>query len=195
MKYSDYAKTWKGSLTENKLSRYAMMALVLSNVILAMIAFGRNETVVMIPPGIHERVEIGVSEGTPGIKEVWGTQVAMLMGNATPRNVEYISDQLGKLLSPGTFNSVQEALAAQSKRIEEENITVQFTPNQVFHLPAEDIVVVSGEYTMRGMRGAQQRMVRTYEIGVQIENYMVRVDSLKVYEGPWSANRQKDGAK
>lgn len=193
MKYSDYAKTWKGSLTENKLARYAMMALVLSNVILAMIAFGRNETVVMIPPGINEQVAIGASEGTPGIKEVWATQVAMLMGNATPRNVEYIGSQLGKLLAPGVFNSVQESLAAQSKRIADENLTVQFTPNQVFHLPAEDIVVVSGEYSLRGMRGAEQRMVRTYEIGIRIRNYMVRVESLNVYEGPWSADRKKGG--
>lgn len=195
MKYSDYLKTWKGSLTENRLGRYAMMALVLSNVILAMIAFGRNETIVMIPPGVDERVEIGASQGTPGIKEVWGTQVAMLMGNATPRNVEYIADQLGKLLSPGVFNSVEEALAAQSKRIADENLTVQFTPNQVFHLPDEDIVVVSGEYSLRGMRGAQQRMVRTYEIGVRIRNYMVRVESLNVYEGPWSADRKKGSDK
>lgn len=191
MKYSDYLKTWRGSLTENKLSRYAMMALVLSNVILAMIAFGRNETVVMIPPGINEQVAIGASEGTPGIKEVWATQVAMLMGNATPRNVEYIGSQLGKLMAPGVFNSVQESLAAQSKRIADENMTVQFTPNQVFHEPVRDVVIVSGEYSLRGMRGAEQRMVRTYEIGVRIRNYMVRVESFDVYEGPWSAERKK----
>lgn len=195
MRYSDYLKTWRGSLTENKLARYAMMALVISNVILSMIAFGRNETVVMIPPGISEEVAIGASEGTPGLKEVWGAQVAMLMGNATPRNVEYIGSQLGKLMAPGVFNAVQESLAAQSKRIADENMTIQFTPNQVFHEPVRDVVVVSGEYSLRGMRGAEQRMVRTYEIGVRIRNYMVRVESFDVYEGPWSAERKASAEK
>ena len=189
MKMATYYKSWKGSLEENRMGRYVMVGLMLSNLILAMIAFGRNETVVMVPPGISERVAIGASEGSPGIKEMWGVQVAMLMGNATPRNVAYIGDQVGKILSPAVFNQVQEALAAQSKRIADENLTIQFTPNQVFHLPSKDVVVVSGEYSLRGMRGAEQRMVRTYEIGVRIRNYMVRVDSFEVYEGPWSADR------
>lgn len=186
MKAGAYFKTFHGALKENAFTRPLMGALIVSNLLMAMIAFGRNETIVMVPPGIDERVQIGVSEGSPGLKEAWGTHIAMLMGNATPRTANYLSEQLGRLSSPRLFQQIQEQIDKQAKALTDEGMSVSFVPNSTFYLPSRDVVVVSGEYMLRGMRGMERSMVRTYEIGVRIQDYRVRMDSLDVYEGPWT---------
>lgn len=186
MKAKDYFSTFHGALKENSWSRPIIGALVVANLLLSMMAFGKSETIVMIPPGIDERVEIGVSEGSPGIKEAWGTHIAMLMGNATPRTAEFLSEQLGKLSSPRLFQQIQEQIDKQADTLKEEGMSVSFVPNTTFYLPSRDVVIVSGEYTLKGMRGMERSMVRTYEVGVRIQDYRVRMDSLDVYEGPWS---------
>jgi conjugal transfer pilus assembly protein TraE len=194
VKAQEYFKTFHGALKENQFTRPIIGALIASNLLVSIIAFGRNETVVMVPPGLDERVEIGVSEGSPGLKEAWGTHIAMLMGNATPRTATYLSEQLGRLSSPRLFQQIQEQIDKQAKALTDEGMSVSFVPNATFYLPSRDVVIVSGEYMLRGMRGMERSMVRTYEIGVRIQDYRVRMDSFDVYEGPWNERIEAERA-
>lgn len=194
MRLGTFLNDWQGALKENRLSRMVIGALIVSNLLLAMMAFGKNETVVLLPPGLDERVEIGVSEGSPGLKEAWGTHIAMLMGNATPMTAPFMSEQLGKIASPRLFQSLQEQIAEQAKKMADDGLSVSFIPTMTFYLPSRDVVIVSGEYALRGMRGMERSMVRTYEIGVRVQDYRVRMESLEVYEGAWSQAKEEERA-
>lgn len=195
MKMADRFKTLKGALEENKVSRYVLLVLAVANVLLAILAFGRDQMVVMVPPNLSEKVEISESQASSGLKESWATYVAMMMGNVTPRNAAYLSELVGKIVAPNIYKDFLESISEQTKLIEDEQLTLQFTPSQVFYLPEKDVVVVSGEFSLRGMRDVEKRMVRTYEIGIAIKNYRVQINSFAVYEGPWNPAREETEAK
>lgn len=195
MNLGNYLKDWQGALKENRISRVMIAALSVSNLVLAMMAFGKSETIVMLPPGLNERVEIGVSNGSPGLKEAWGTHVALMLGNATPLTAPFLAEQMGRITSPRLYQSIQEQLAAQAKTLKDEGLSVSFTPTTTFVLPERDVVVVSGQYMLRGMRGMERTMVRTYEVGVRIKDYRVRVETLDVYEGAWSQAKEVERQK
>jgi len=37
-------------------------------------------------------------------------------------------------------------------------------------------------------------MLRTYEIGIDVQNFRVRVDSLEVYEGAWNPVKEQQSS-
>jgi|GEM_PF-1432826 conjugal transfer pilus assembly protein TraE len=191
MKLEQYSRTLKGALQENKLTRYVMLGLVVSNVVLAMGMVSKDETVVMVPPDISQEARLASNSANAALKETWATHVAMQLGNVTPRTAAYVSEQLGKIVSPPVYQPFMESLAEQAQRIKDDQITIQFSPTHVFYVQEKDVVVVSGEYAVRGMRAAEKRSIRTYEIGIEVKNYHVIVSSLSAYEGPWAPARDE----
>lgn len=189
MKITEYARTLGGALQENKLTRYVLLGLVLANVVLAFIALTKKDVIVLVPPGLTQRSELAENQASAGVKESWATYIAMTLGNVTPRTAPYLTETLGKVIAPRAYKTLLNNINEQTRVIEDQQVTVQFVPNEVFYLPESDVVVVSGEFTLRGMRDAEKHLVRTYEIGMTVQDYMVRMDSLKVYEGPWSPDR------
>lgn len=191
MKFDQYLKTWQGSLSENKFNRYVLLTMAITNLVLAMFVMSKNQTVVMVPPNLSAEAKVADNSADAGYKEAWATHIAMMLGNVTPRSAPYISDQIGKLMGPQVYRKMMDGITAQAQKITDEQLTVQFVPNQAFYLPEKDVVVVSGEYTIRGMQDSEEKMIRTFEIGVDVHEHLVRVDSFEVYEGAWSAQREE----
>jgi len=195
MKLSDYLKTWNGALMENRVSRWLMMALAISNVVLVMLMTTVNQTVVLVPPTLVQEASVSEHAASAGYKEAWATHVAMLLGNVTPRTAPYVSEHVGKLMGPKVYHRMMEGITEQTARIGAEQLTIQFSPTTAFYLAERDVVVVTGEYVIRGMHSAENRMLRTYEIGVDVQNFRVRVDSLDIYEGAWNPVKEQQSGK
>jgi conjugal transfer pilus assembly protein TraE len=191
MNYSEYLKSWKGSLAENKYSRYIILTMAIANLVLVMVALSKDQTVVLVPPELTRESKVASKQADAGYKEAWATHVAMMLGNVTPRTAKYVSEQVGKLMGPRVYRQMMDGITEQAKRIEDDQLTIQFAPNTAFYLPEKDVVVVTGEYTLRGMQDSEERMLRTYEIGIDVNNYAVRVDSMEVYEGAWTPQREE----
>lgn len=190
MKLDQFLKTREGALSENKLSRPIILIQMIVILVLATLVMGKETVVVMVPPTVDREVTVGPAEASPGMKEAWGAWFATTLGNVTPRTAPGLSEMLGRVMAPQTYNEMMSSVAEQADRMARDQLSISFVPNQVFHVADKDVVVVSGEYTIRGMRDAEQRMVRTYEIGVRFRSYMPSVVSLEVYEGPWTADRE-----
>jgi conjugal transfer pilus assembly protein TraE len=191
MKLDQYTRTLQGALQENKLTRYVLLGLTLSNVVLVFALATKGETVVMVPPEITQEARLASNNANAALKEAWASQVAMQLGNVTPRTAAYVSEQLGKIVAPSAYQPFMESLAEQADRIKDEQLTIQFAPTHVFYVAEKDLVVVSGEYAVRGLRDSEKRSVRTYEIGLDVKNYQVSVTSLTAYDGPWAPAREE----
>ena len=192
MKLDQYFNTLKGALQENKLTRYVMVGLAFSNAVLAMALFGKNETIVMVPPTLTGEAKLSNNKANASLKESWAAYVVMQLANVTPRTADFVGEQVGKFMSPLAYSGFMQSLAEQTSRIKEDNITIQFSPTHVFYVEEKDIVVISGEYAIRGMRSSEKRSLRTYEVGISISNYQVRIASLNAYEGPWKPMREEE---
>lgn len=191
MKFDQYLKTWRGALAENKHSRYIILILVITNLVLAVYATSKTTTVVLVPPHLKREASLAENTADAGYKEAWATYVAMMLGNVTPKTAPYVSETVGKLMSPAVYRLMMDGITEQANRIATEQITVQFVPTQTFYNVEQDVVVVTGEYVIRGVQSAEQRSLRTYEIGIDVSDYTARVDSIKAYSGAWNAQREE----
>lgn len=191
MKLNAYFRTLKGAVHENKLHRILLFALVFSNAVLAIAVFSKDETVVVVPPTLSTESKLSANKANAGLKEAWASFIVMQISNVTPRTADYVGTQVGKFIAPAAYATFMSDLANQARRIKEDNITVQFSPIQVFYVEERDIVVVSGEYVIRGVRDAESKSLRTYEIGLNVQNYQVSIDSITAYEGPWAPMREE----
>ncbi|MHB8446817.1 MAG: TraE/TraK family type IV conjugative transfer system protein [Rudaea sp.] len=194
MKAETYRDSFEGMRSERRSTRLTLMGLTLALVLCLFYIVTREATVVLVPPGLNEKGDITKNDANSAVKEAWGAYIAESLGNVTPQNADFVARNLGSLIDPGVYKKLMSVVGQQAQLIKDEQVTIQFADNAVFYVPSKDIVVVSGEYTMRGMRDEETRKVMTYELGLRVRNYHVALTSLDLYEGPWrpGADREKE---
>jgi hypothetical protein len=67
--------------------------------------------------------------------------------------------------------------------LKEEQLTIAFDPMNSRWDPARNSVLITGEHRIRGLRGAERREVKTYEMRFVVSNYRVLLDHLDVHDG------------
>lgn len=196
MKADTYSGSYEGLMRERKFSRPIILVLAIALLLCVFALMGRDRTVVVVPPGLVGEGDISSNSAGPNVKEAFAAYVATLVGNVTPRSVDYVTQSIGKIVDSRSYKDLIAVVKEQAELVKNEQVTIQFSPTSVFYVPGDDYVAVSGEYAVRGMRDAEKRLIRTYEIGVKVRNYTTYVTSLDVYDGPWRprGQRQKDGA-
>lgn len=195
MKINQYLETFRGAKQANKLSGLIIAGLLLSNLLLVFMLNNKDTIVTMSPPLSSQDEWLSKGDASMGMKESWGEYIAILLGNTTPRSIAGMSPIIGKVAAPGAYSSLMGALADLKREVEQEQLELQFSPSDVRYIPSRDVVAVSGELRMRGLRGDERRFVRTYEIGIRFRNYMPQMTSLEIYEGPLKVGgNQPEGA-
>jgi len=195
MKATDYRNSFDGMRDERRSTRLIILFLAGALLLSMFYIISRDESIAMIPPGLTEKGLISKTTANSAVKEAWGAYIAESLGNVTPENADFVAKNLGSLIDPSVYKKLMEVIGQQSQLIKDEQVTLQFVTNAVFYVPSKDIVVVSGEYTIRGMRQEETRNVRTYEIGLRVRNYNVALTSLDLYEGPWRPGVDRDKVK
>ncbi|MHB8742090.1 MAG: TraE/TraK family type IV conjugative transfer system protein [Sulfuricaulis sp.] len=194
MKAEIYRDSFEGMRSERRMTRLTLLGLTLALVLCLFYIATREATVVLVPPGLTEKGDITKNDANSAVKEAWGAYIAETLGNVTPQNADFVARNLGSLIDPAVYKKLMSVIGQQAQLIKDEQVTIQFADNAVFYVPSKDIVVVSGEYTMRGMRDEETRKVMTYELGLRVRNYHVALTSLDLYEGPWrpGVDREKE---
>ena len=194
MKLTDYLRTREGALTENKFGRITIAILALANVILVGGLATKTQTVVLVPPTLEERSVIAANEASDETKVAWGLYLAGTLGNVTPRSSEFLKTNVSRFLSPRLYRSVVDGIEQQAAQIREEQITLQFMPTLARYDAEIEKVVVTGELVIRGLRGAERREIRTYEMGFIVRDYTVLLDELRVIDGAWAKDKGKEAS-
>lgn len=195
MKLSTYWASWDATRLENRFGRFVMILLSAATLLLAIAVLNKDPIVVQIPPGLTDKGTVMVDEASESVKESWAMYFADQLGNVTPRTADFVDKKLAPHLSTAISAQVRQLIAAQAKEVKDEQVTIQFSPTDVFSLP-DGSVVVTGEYMIRGLRQDERRFVQTFEFGIRVRNYHVVLTSLDAYEGPWRPveERQKRAA-
>lgn len=182
---TDWFKTREGALTEN---RWGRIIILIQGVVILVMAFGmanQRQAVVLVPPTLEERSSVQARQADAEIKTAWALYIAKMLGNVTPSSSQFLVENMSRYLSPRMYRSVIEGIDAQAQILRQEQITLQFIPTVARFEPEINRVVVSGELIERGLRNAERRSVRTYEMGFIVRNYKVLLDSMRVMEGEW----------
>lgn len=177
-----YFATYKGALRENRLWRVLALGLMLANCILVVMAFNNRETIVQVPANLSKEIRVGMNVGDRGYKEMWGMFFSLLLGNVTPKTIDFVLERTGKYLSPNIYQETLKAMYDQAQKLKTNNLTISFEPLEVDFDEKTDRVLVKGVAILRGSYGTPQTMARTYEMGIDVSNYQPVLSYLASYE-------------
>lgn len=183
MKMDTFLKTWEGSLEENKWNRFANIGLAAAVLLLAYMAFTKDEIVVLKPQTLGAEAWVTKSQSSQSYKESWGLYFAQLTGNVTPSNVDFLKERLSPLLSPAIYGDVIDTLEMQAQSIKDDRVTIRFEPRFVEFEKTSDKVFVYGWAYEKGATGHEEKYERTYEYSIRIYQYAPMIVDLTMYTG------------
>ncbi|WP_440986226.1 TraE/TraK family type IV conjugative transfer system protein (plasmid) [Xanthomonas sontii] len=191
MKLSLFSNTWNGLHKQNAMLAIAAGGLLACNLVLGLVILTKDKTVVLAPPRLLGEASITADDADAAYKESFGLGFATMLGNVTPATAPFLAKNIARYVAPEATREMVAAVNEQAEQIKSEQISIQFSPKQVFYHPVLKKVIVSGDYTLRGARNSEQSMVRTYVLGVTVRNYTVQLTSLDTQEGPWAEPNAK----
>jgi len=183
MKLQAFVRTWEGALVENRWNRLANMGLAVAVLLLAYMAFSKDQIVVIKPETLGTDAWLTRSGASESYKEAWGLFLAQMTGNITPATVDFMKERLKPLLSPSLYAEVVDMLEMQAQDIKDDRITLRFEPRFVEYEQSTDTVFVYGHSFVKGASGSEDRQERTYEYRIRIAHYGPMVMDLDTYAG------------
>lgn len=194
MKLSHFKQSWQRAVRENATKNIIIAVLVVSNAVTVIGWFRGEETIVLVPAVLQERMELRASGASPAYMKAWALTVAQLAGNITPGNADLVLEGLGDFLSPDAYRRIAADLAAQIADIKRDSLTVSFEPRQVLYEAATNRVFVTGQFASQGVSGSPLKAIRTYEMGIDIRFGRPWITSFKPYVGMPALEEKKSAA-
>lgn len=183
MNFDRFRQTWTATKGENNFFRWISGALVIVIILLAGFVTTRDQIVVLTPPAIPEKMEIGKKHASSGFKKSWALFVATLVGNVDPSNADFIVDQLSGMMSPEILLTFKAALAEQLEVIRRDQISISFEGNQIYFEKETGKTFVIGKSSIAGSGGRSNKQQRVFELEMDIQNYSPVITFIDTYEG------------
>lgn len=184
MNLKTFLTTWRGTRLENQYQRWAIAGLVFSNIVVGLAAFGRGETVVVIPPDLAGKIAISRSDGDRDYQQAWAFFLAQLLGNVTPGNADVVKKAVEPLLAPAIYRETVRVLTEQVESIKRDRVSLRFEPREIKFEQATGKAFVEGFSVVSGAAGKEERNPRTYEFMIKVRNYRPVIEHIDNYVGP-----------
>ena len=183
----------KNMLQRLTLSSSVVLWMLVSNTALVLMAFmmvnsvlSERERVTLVPPYLNERVTVGWNSASEGYYKSWGLYFAVLIGNITPSNVDFIINILSTFLDEKIYTSIKPKLIALSQDpiFRESGGASVFAPGHITFEPETSKVFIPGTMTMTSYAKAQPELKNVvYEFAIYIKDGVPKISYLDSYEG------------
>lgn len=183
MKGSDYNLGYKEALESAKRTRQINFGMGIAIIILTILAFGKRERVVIVPPLINDRYEIAYDSANKNYHENWGLYVAQFMGNINPGNASFIEEGLQKQFSPKLYEEVRSEIMDQAERMRQTGKSLRFYPDSIVFEKQSGKTFVTGKQEIESSTGAVTEKEVVYEMKIEIQNGIPQVIAYDYYEG------------
>lgn len=183
MQFKKLKQTWGDMNTENLVFRVTMPLMALALLIAVISVVRDSETVVIQPPNMSEEAQIAVDKANRGFKKSYGLYVANLLGNVQPGSAEFLLATSEHLFDPSVYQQLRQKLIDQVRVIEEKDLSTHFMPRNITYWEDTDRVVIFGERVTRGRSENPDKEDVTYELKIEIDNYLPKVTYIDIYPG------------
>ena len=182
MKLKALLQTWDETRSENRFLRLTNTALILCVLAMGFALMIKDRTVVLVPPKLDATSWVSSESASPEMFTAQALFLTSLIGNVNGDTASFLRDQLPGYLSSAVYKQVMDSLDRQIETVQEERLTLFFSANDVYYNPAGHRVYVVGESLARSVRGAEQRQIKTYELGFRVVDHRLLVDRLIVHQ-------------
>ena len=183
MNYKQFTSTWLGLQKSNfflKIVCIALMALIF----LVVTGWLKKDTVViLVPPGLSEKSEIAKNKASEGYKKAWAMHTAILIGNVTPENADFVTESFSGMVSGEIRTIVTEQITQELDNLKQEKVSSTFEVSRVTYEPETDKVFVTGRNRMTGVGGKTTPTEQTFEFIIDVKQYSPVITHMASYEG------------
>ncbi|WP_420213502.1 TraE/TraK family type IV conjugative transfer system protein (plasmid) [Burkholderia aenigmatica] len=202
MKITKFRLNWDDTTAVAKALAFSVTVLTLVVVLLVVKIVSDHERVMLVPPHLTEKAEVGWNSANSEYYKGWGLYIASTLGSVTPRNAAFITQQL----EPFFDSALWPKIAVQIMSIPEDpnyarnGMLNVFTPRDVMWEPSTSKVYVSGMLSTTAYRNSSlpvAEIIVTYEMKFHMVNGMPKVSYFNSYTGAprtlkWLSNHQGD---
>jgi len=144
--------------------------------------FNQHSIVTVTPPGLLTKEWISINNASAEYKKRWGAFVASTVGNTSPSNIDYMLTSLEELLTKEAFIPLRDQLLREALNIKDDSIRTYFSPEELIFEQSTNTVFVYGKTSVIGVT-AKSDIYRTFEMNVDIVNYLPIVTFFNIYNG------------
>lgn len=121
--------------------------LVLSNVLLSMIVFGKREQVILVPPHHTKSLRVQGTDISQEYLEEMGVYISKLLLDLSPATFMYNHEVLLKYVAPEFYGALKKKLLRDGEQYTKLQLSTNFKPSQVTASPKKLQVDVIGTLT------------------------------------------------
>lgn len=178
-------KSLERSSSSNRTFLFINACLSVSLLIAITAMVNQKERIVLIPPQIDRSVTIGWSSADGAYLKSFGLYVATLAGNITPKNAQFVVENLSTIVSPRIYPDVRLKLLsqAQSPNFIRNATATSFSPERIIFEDTTSKVFVTGPRTVETSSGSLSAGEMTYEMTIRMVEGKPVVDAINNYEG------------
>lgn len=176
-------QTWGELKVENAFYRFSLPMLSLALIIVSILAFTNKPIIVVTPPEIAEKMEIGSNHAGDSYKRLTALNLVTMLGNVHAGTADFLMTTSEQLLHPAIYREVKATIEEEVTRIKENDLAITYGSKSIDYWPDTDLVVISGVRTTTGRGEDTFRETITYEIKVAVQNYRPQIIELTSYSG------------
>ncbi len=183
MKHTSFTSQWAGLHDSNQFLRVACLMLLATNLLMAIGLMTEDRTVVLVPQGLSGHAEIAKNKASEGYKKSWALYAAMLLGNVTPENADFVLDALGDMVTSEIKVLLGDQVRASLETLKAEQVSARFETKKITYEPETDKVFVTGKSWLSGVGAKSGQTEQTFEFIVDIHDYAPLITHMALYDG------------
>ena len=140
----------------------------------------------LIPPGLSEKAEIATNKASEGYKKAWAAYTAMLLGNVSPENADFVKEALSGMVSGEISMLIGEQISQELETLKEEKVSASYEMRGVIYEPETNKVFVTGWNRLLGVQGVQgkvQPTEQTFEFIIDVKQFSPIITHMASYGG------------
>ena len=174
--------------TKSKLLSIIIMQTI-ALLVLAFLYITTETETIIVPAQVTGEMVIGEGKANEEYQKRFAYSVASLIGNVSPRNIDFVLENIEKMLSPNLRSTILPSLKNEANVMKVRGYEQDYVVKDMIWSTKADMVYVWGEKTTRGGKEVSNDDF-TYEIRLKPIDGFPRIVHLKGYKGVPSKNKQ-----
>lgn len=183
MEFKQLKQNWSDVNAENAIHRITLPLMAISLIVMSFIALTNSPIVVITPPAITEKMEVGANHAGESYKRLTALNLITLLGNVHAGTADFLIMTSEELLHPSIYREVKSMIEREINNIKTNDLSITYATKTIDYWADTDIVVVSGTRTTTGRGEGSFSETITYEMKVVVQNYRPQITELTSYSG------------
>jgi conjugal transfer pilus assembly protein TraE len=170
---------------QNNYLTLAVAALSIAALVSVFSWAGRHDRVVIVPPTLKTEASVEWRKADAEYIKAFGLYYATLMGSITPKNVEFLADQLSTITEPSIYPEIRKTLLvlAKNPQFKTGGSSSAFIAERVIFDAESGLTFVVGDNQVYAMAGGVKNNPMVYELDIRIEEGRPVVYAISNYPG------------